>query len=616
MKKLIVCFIVALMGGGAQAEVSRVDSNVRVTLRNDSVSLTIDKSSARIVELAQNGVSMLAPGQSGYFTFIAEEAGAKHGAALRIENCVFRTHLETKDIIDLSFTPKRSAPFPFDMEIHYALRKGESGFYFYLLAAKDADTPDAQFTQLRFAMRMDHSMLNIRLNDERFGVLPTTESIKNAQGQVMDATYLTPAGDIVTKYEWSAVTEEAPVYGLNNGKQGVWMIRGGSDFLVGGPAKQHNTCHATDKGPIVLNLLYSNHYGSNGSYVSNGSKAWEKIFGPTFVYLNQEQSSEALWNDAKQQAQTLRASWPYAWMSQPEYPTKRASVSGQFAGVDNGWVVLARPKEFRGLDWQKQGGDAYIARAPINADGSFTIPAVRKGSYTLYAYSSDVVGEFRKDKVIVESVNKVKLGNLSWTPRSFGKRLWRIGTPDRTAAEFRHGDDFRHWGLWFNYRSDFSNDVDFIIDQSREREDWNYAQMAVWEEVGGWKPKLDAKVGDGEWRLPVWKIRFNCDEAMQGNAMLTLALAGVNREGNITASLNGKPLGTIDGLKGDSSIHRSGIRGYFRERFIGFDAALLHKGENVLALHIHPAKKTKTRTNYSYFGVMYDFLQLEVETSD
>lgn len=579
-----------------------------VTLSSDGVSVTIDKGKARITELVQNGESLLASGQTGYFTLIAGEGG-KHETKLRIENCSFKTHLKTADTIDLCFKPERTGNFPFDMEIHYVMRSGEPGFYFYLVAAKDGAAPDTTIAQFRFAMRVDDSMRTIRLNDDRFGVLPSTTDIKNAQGLVMDATFLTPAGDIVTKYEWSSPTAEAPVYGLNNGTQGVWMIRGGNDYLNGGPTKQHNTCHATDKGPILLNLLYSSHYGSGGSFVSGD---WKKVFGPTFVYLNQADNAEALWADAKDQEATLSNAWPYRWMDQPEYGVERTSVTGRFKKIDNGWVVLARPTESRGLDWQQQGSDAYIARAPIQSDGSFELDAVRFGSYTLYAFADGLVGEFRRDNVVVDTLDEIDLGTLPWTSRSFGNRLWRIGSPDRSAAEFWHGDDYRHWGLWFDYETEFPNDVDFVIGQSEERTDWNYAQMAVWVEEGGWQPKLDAKVGVGSWKLPVWKIRFKCDGQMEGNATLTLALAGVNREGSIVVSLNGSQVGMVDELSADSSIHRSGIYGFFRERFVSFDASLLKGGENVITLEIAPDKRLSSRANYSPFGVMYDFVQLEI----
>jgi hypothetical protein len=52
-----------------------------------------------------------------------------------------------------------------------------------------------------------------------------------------------------------------------------------------------------------------------------------------------------------------------------------------------------------------------------------------------------------------------------------GKPLWQIGTLDRTAKEFRHGDEYRQWGLWMKYPQEFPNDVNFIIGKSRERAD-------------------------------------------------------------------------------------------------------------------------------------------------
>ena len=80
----------------------------------------------------------------------------------------------------------------------------------------------------------------------------------------------------------------------------------------------------------------------------------------------------------------------------------------------------------------------------------------------------------------------------------------------------------------------------------------------------------------------------------------------------MAVGLNGDPVGEISAMENDSSIPRSGIRGRFRERFVTFDAALLQKGENVLTLDLLPHKPPEEGRNYSVLGVMYDFLQLEV----
>ncbi len=595
----------------AHAELTFEDTGGHINLNNDEVYIVIEKSTAKIKHLLHNGNSILAPGQVGYFTLLAQNRGEQN-VTQRLSNCTFNIYLQTDSIVDLSFRPEKTPDFPFDIDLHFVLRDGESGYYFYVVASKDADTPDAIITQLRYAMRLDYSMINIRLNDKRSGTVLSPMEIQNAQGMVMDATYLLENGESRTKYEWSSPTCEAPVYGLNNGTQGVWMIRGGNESLNGGPTKQHNTCHGTNNGPIILNLMYSGHYGSTGSFISG---EWEKIFGPTFVYLNQSGNADSLWQDAKEKCEKMQEAWPYAWLQHKEYPVERAAVTGQFSDIDTGWVVLARPYEFRGLDWQQQGGDSYIYRSRIKSDGSFILPAVRKGNYTLYAFAPGIYGEYRKDNIAVDSTGETQLGNLPWKSRSYGKVLWKIGKPDRSAAEFRHGDDHYHWGLWFNYLNDFPEDVDFSIGQSNERNDWNYGHMVMWMENGGWKPKLDGSIGAGEWREPTWKIRFNMNDSITGFATLSFGLAGVSREANLHFNLNGTHLASYNNLKEDGSIHRNGIYGFVRERLLTFDASLLKTGENILELELEMIKLPGTRTNYS-MGVMYDYLMLEVNEID
>ncbi len=104
------------------------DLETQVVLFSDAVSVTIDKGKARIIGLEQNGRSLLAPGQTGYFTLMAGE-GSKRDTILDIKNCTFKKHRGTEDMVDLAFVPKRSGKFPFDVEIHYVMHDGEPGFY-------------------------------------------------------------------------------------------------------------------------------------------------------------------------------------------------------------------------------------------------------------------------------------------------------------------------------------------------------------------------------------------------------------------------------------------------------------------------------------------------------
>ena len=167
---------------------------------------------------------------------------------------------------------------------------------------------------------------------------------------------------------------------------------------------------------------------------------WEKIYGPWMLYVNSNAAPDALWADAKKQVATLRSAWPFAWMRHPLYPLEngRGTVTGQLrlsdpqmpdASAAGAWVGLAMPQP----DWQKQAnGHQFWARA--DKDGRFTIPHVLPGDYTLYAFTSGVMDEFRRDGVKVSAGKRVELGALDWQPVRHGRQLWQIGVPDRTAA--------------------------------------------------------------------------------------------------------------------------------------------------------------------------------------
>ena len=127
------------------------------------------------------------------------------------------------------------------------------------------------------------------------------------------------------------------------------------------------------------------------------------------------------------------------------------------------------------MDWQRDA-KYYQFWTLADPQGRFVIPNIRPGSYTLHAFADGVLGEFELTDVRVAAVENKNLGSLRWTPKRFGKTLWEIGVPDRSAREFRHGDHYWQWGLYFQYPKEFPNDVHFILGQSDWRRDWNYVQ--------------------------------------------------------------------------------------------------------------------------------------------
>ncbi|MFP3570441.1 polysaccharide lyase family protein, partial [Paraburkholderia sp. SIMBA_030] len=83
---------------------------------------------------------------------------------------------------------------------------------------------------------------------------------------------------------------------------------------------------------------------------------------------------------------------------------------------------------------------------------------------------------------------------------------------DRSAAEFRNGDDARNYQMFRRYPKQFPHDVDFVIGKSDPARDWNYAQWTVYAE------------------RPDWRIHFDLDRAQSGKATLTIGFASAQPE--------------------------------------------------------------------------------------
>jgi rhamnogalacturonan endolyase len=243
-------------------------------------------------------------------------------------------------------------------------------------------------------------------------------------------------------------------------------------------------------------------------------------------------------------------------------------------------------------DWQQQS-DGYQFWARAGRDGRFTIPAVRAGHYTLYSFVDGVMDQYRRDGIDVNPGSTVALGDVNWQPVRYGKQIWQIGTPDRTAREFKHGDDYRQWGLWQKFPVDFPQGVNFIIGKSKERDDWNYAQVNVQK--------------DGQWVGTTWNILFDQPGGQSsGTGILRLAMASTHNA-KLTISLNDQ---AIDSFRtaGDNAMIRAGIHGQYSEQDTFFDASLLHAGRNKFSL-------TQSAGGNVQKSVMYDCIRLEEDGS-
>jgi len=210
---------------------------------------------------------------------------------------------------------------------------------------------------------------------------------------------------------------------------------------------------------------------------------------------------------------------------------------------------------------------------------------------------------------------KKSLGKLQWIPTHFGHTVWQIGIPDRTAREFRHGDHYWQWGLYFDYPKEFPNDVNFIIGKSDWQKDWNFVQPPRIETrnvgvVGEDDEQNDAaprraRFGGRDVRSTTWSITFTVPEPPHGKATLRLAFCGTHAGCNVEVFANDKSIGETGPLPSTSAMQRDGIRAYWIEKDLSFDASLLNHGTNVIKLLSHADSWSQ--------GVMYDCVRLELD---
>ena len=196
--------------------------------------------------------------------------------------------------------------------------------------------------------------------------------------------------------------------------------------------------------------------------------------------------------------------------------------------------------------------------------------------------------------VAIGTGTTVDLGNLNWQPPDHGADLWQIGTFDRTGEEYLHGanNEYRRYGLWIDYPSEFPGGVNFVVGQSDEATDWNYAH---WE----------SSPSD-------WEIEFEADAIPEGRtATMTMAIAG-HRNGGVFVYVNGTLADVYQIPNSGSVLHRSGIRGAYSSKELTFSSNLLVEGTNTIALrHVNP-NLSPTNTE----GIIYDALRLEIDLLD
>jgi rhamnogalacturonan endolyase len=596
------------------------------TLANGVVSLTVSKANANLLSLRFGGEELLSRG-GGYWNLYGRTPGQKNTqekptpSVCRVTRDPARNGGELGEIAILFPYKGQPDAVPMDIEIRYTLHRGDRGVYGWTIADHAPQYPPFNVEVCTVCLKLNPDIFDfLSVDARRQRLMATPEDwVKGTQLNLWEARRLNTGvrkGEVEHKYDYAATYSQTPAWGWSSTKRnlGLFIVNPSLEYLNGGPTVGDITGHLDVKAslpadPTLLFVWHTPHYGGRGIQIKAG-EPWRKIVGPFLLYCNAADGSEALWKDALTRAEREQKAWPYDWADAPgyEHAEQRGSATGKLlvrdpqapaATAAGAWVGLAHPQYEADLgkgpitiDWQTDGKH-YQYWAKADPDGRFTIPNVRAGVYTLYAFTDGVLGEFSRADMNVEAGRATDLGELAWVPVRYGRQLWEIGVPDRTAGEFRHGDHYWQWGLYDLYPQEFPQGVDFVVGKSDWKRDWNYAQPPVPDDKGGWKDST-------------WRIRFDLDHATQGTATLRLAICGA-RGGPVDVAVNSVPVGGTGELPESGVMHRDGIRGVELYRDIRFDAALLKPGQNSIEL----TKHARTWTD----GVLYDYLRLELDSN-
>jgi len=666
--------------------VTLTDNGDSWTLNNGIIKATIPKRDGNLSSLVYHGVEILTHGK-----YWEQTPGGTVTARVTIDpatNGGERAEVSVKGV-NPGGTGSRGGGM--DIETRVTLERGVSGFYTYAEYTHQASYPRAGEGESRFILEDINPTFDwISVDEDRNQLMshaPEDHEI-HAKEQSIYATGIYK-NSVEHKYSYNAPMYKLQAWGWSSTKDhiGVYFMNPSTEYIVGGPERLDLIDHMTAPGAesyrgILLDYWTSGHYAGGANNSIPAGEEWRHVVGPIFVYFNRladpkdpsqadldkltatsgsgmpavpaawHDNSLALWEDAVATSREVKAAWPYNWVEGMDYPHKaeRGTVTGQLVlddpeaaskSLPNLNVGLTSPN-YQGNASPRAGngdivtwphdGEHYQFWTVGSADGRFTIPNVRPGTYALRAFANGVLGEYdRTATVTVEAGKALDLGKLDWQPVRYGKQIWEIGYPDRTGDKFFKGDGANYW-LWgwgLRYSGLFPNDITYTIGKSDYHKDWFFQEVphsttSAWlnpaakdpyNQRFGWVAlPTDTKDPWSQWgkgRATTWTVKFNMPKAAKGEAVLRIALAGADGgngnepsvAGNLSIGVNGQTVGTIHPVA-TNALRYNTNKGVWNQYIQKFEAGLLKQGENEMTFTV-PAGDVTT-------GVVWDYLRLEL----
>ncbi|KAI9932325.1 hypothetical protein ASPWEDRAFT_68167 [Aspergillus wentii DTO 134E9] len=652
----------AALWATAAIAVTLTETNNTITLANDRLTAILDKSVGQVIDLYLDGQDLLGP-QSGstgigpYLDCYCIPSGFYTAGATTPRMAVVQGTDSTGTDYGGMILTDTYTPTGQQFQQYWFLRDGETGLHmFSRLTYHNETTPYLRNLQeFRTLLRPNTELwTHLSSSEMQTAPLPSKEAIKN-EVVVQDATwrfnntpddaYYTQFSEYFTKYTFSNMWGENSVHGLygdgstsNGSTYGAWLVMNTKDTYYGGPLHSDLTVDG-----IVYNYIVSNHHGEGTPNITNG---FDRTFGPQFYVFNGGKTSSATLQELRSDAEAYAdPNWNAEFYdSIAEHvvgyipSSKRGSVDGHIDlpdGAVNPIAILTVDGQY----WQDNSIDASSHQywTDIATDGTFHINRIKQGKYRLTVYAEGIFGDFTKDGITIDAGRTTQI-NENWTPESAGTEVWRLGVPDKSSGEFRHGNtrDTTHplyppeyliyWGA-YDWQSDFPDGVNYTIGNSDPAVDFNTVHWSVY----GRTPDNPAVEYD---TTHDWKINFSLDEqqlSKKDTATLTIQLAGAKTASGNTDVYNpdeeynnlalesyinqqSEPLTMLIGFNQSSScIVRSAVSCYQVRSRMQFPADWLRVGDNVLTLHLpYNATDTETAILPATVYVQYDALRLEL----
>ncbi len=332
------------------------ESGSTFTLDNGIVTAQVAKRSGDLLSLKYKGLEMLDAGsqrQAGYWSH--NTARGQQEIRVTIDP---KTNDGERGEVSIKGTANGnqmgSGPggsIIADIEIRYALARGDSALYTYSILSHPTNYPGTSLGEARFCLKLNDSVFDwMTVDSNRNMEMITTYDWNHGTVMNMKEARLMNSGaykgQVEHKYDYSANQFTVRTWGWQSSARqvGLWFINPSVEYLSGGPTKFELSAHRdatfTDSltapaPPTLLNYWRSSHYG--GAMCNIGATdSWTKVVGPFLIYCNSGINHDAAWQDALAREKTETAAWPFNWVAGVDYPHKneRSTVSGQIVLKD------------------------------------------------------------------------------------------------------------------------------------------------------------------------------------------------------------------------------------------------------------------------------------------